>query len=62
MASLIITDEEFALIEALLGRLLKGADEREQRLILHIHKRLVRIRAASQSDLTALNRLKQLAS
>lgn len=49
-------------MEILLGKLLIGASEREQSLILHIHKRLKDIKEAQQSDETTLDYLQSLAS
>ena len=59
--NMFISSEEFAQMEALLGRLLTDADSREQGLILHIHKRLNHMKQAQSSEQTTLDYLKKLA-
>ena len=49
-SSVSVSPEEFEKIERLLGRLLSNSDEREQRLILQIHKRVKRMREAHMSE------------
>lgn len=60
-SSVTISPEEFEKIELLLGRLLKKSDEREQRMILQIHKRVKRMNKAHQSQQSTLDYLKNLA-
>jgi len=62
VSSHFLTADEFARMETLLGNLLIGATDREQRLILQIHKRLKDIKETQQSDKTTLDYLQSLAS
>lgn len=61
-SSVTVSPEEFEQIERLLGRLLSNSDEREQRLILQIHKRVRRMQEAHQSQQSTLDYLKNLVS
>jgi len=59
--SITLSVQEFFQMETLLGKLLGNADEREQDLILHIHKRLEHMRDTGLSDQATLDRLRQIA-